>query len=96
MNINEIANIEHCTVTERLNGKMYMITANDGYLIHLDNNVSDTKNVWKKIVILNADSDFSIVQILPENEIPDQEDEPEQITEEDYAEAGKILLGVSE
>ena len=71
MTVYEIPNIEHCTVTERLNGAMYMIVAHEGWYIHLHNGVEDTQNVWSTVVILNADEDFSIVEIKAEADLPE-------------------------
>ena len=69
MTVYEIPNIEHCTITERLNGRVYQIVTNDGWYIHLRNGVEDTQHVWTTIVILNADEDFSIVEIRPEADL---------------------------
>lgn len=84
MTVYEIPNIEHCTVTERLNGTAFMIVANEGWYIHLNDGVEDTANVWKGAVILFDDYDFTKVIILPEAELPedaeicgDTTDEPE-------------------
>lgn len=71
MTVYGIPNIEHCTVTERLNGQMFQITTHEGWYIHLHNGVEDTQNVWKTVVILRADSDFSIVEIRAEADLPE-------------------------
>lgn len=74
MTVYDIPNIEHCTVIERLNGTVYMITANDGWYIHLNNGVEDTQNVWTTVVILYDDEDFSIVEIRAEADLPENDD----------------------
>jgi hypothetical protein len=72
MTVYEIPNIEHCTVEEIGNpAVMYRITANEGWYIHLNNGIEDTANVWKTVVAINARIDMSIVQIVPESELPE-------------------------
>lgn len=71
MTVYEIPNIGNCTVTERLNGTMYMIVANEGWYIHLDNGVEGGENIWKGAVIIDADYDFTKVTIIPEAELPE-------------------------
>lgn len=71
MTVYEIPNIEHCTVTERLGGRMYQIVTNEGWYVHLHNGVEDTQNVWKTAVILNVDEDFSIVEIRAFADLPE-------------------------
>lgn len=71
MTVYEIPNIDHCTVTPRLNGAMYMIVANEGWYIHLDDGVEDTANVWKGAVIISASYDFTKVIIAAEADLPE-------------------------
>lgn len=71
MTVYEIPNIEHCTVTERLNGTMYMIVANEGWYIHLNDGDETTANDWKGAAILRTDYDFSQVEIRAEADLPE-------------------------
>lgn len=71
MTVYEIPNINHCTVEEMASGRMYRVTANEGWYIHLNNGIEETENVWKTVVILNATIDMSIVQIVPASELPE-------------------------
>ena len=71
MTVYEIPNIEHCTVEAVASGRMYRITSNEGWYIHLNNGIEDTVNVWKTVVILQATYDFSIVEIRPFAELPE-------------------------
>ena len=71
MTVYEIPNIEHCTVTPVANGNMYLITTHEGWWIHLHNGVEDTVNVWKGAVALQASTDFSIVEIRAEADLPE-------------------------
>lgn len=83
MTVYEIPNIEHCTVTEKANGLMYLIQAHEGWYIHLNDDVEDTANLYKRSVGLSVSYDFSLVQIIPESELPTDaeiagvEDKPE-------------------
>lgn len=70
MTVYDIPNIEHCTVTERLNGQMFQITTHEGWYIHLNNGIEGGENLWKTVVILRADSDFSIVEIRAFEDLP--------------------------
>ena len=70
MTVYEIPNIEHCTVTPRLNGAMYMITTNEGWYLHLNDGWEETAHDWKTVAILNADYDFSQVEIRAEADLP--------------------------
>ena len=70
MTVYEIPNIEHCTVTP-VGTVGYRITAHEGWYIHLHNGVEDTVNVWKGAVILPATTDFSIVEIRAEADLPE-------------------------
>lgn len=112
MTVYEIPNIEHVTVTPVMSGETvaaYRMTANDGWFIHLHNGVEDTQNLWKRAVILRYDYDFSTVEIRAEEDLPEGAEIagvggdaevmgtiPEMPTEEDYALAGRILLGEAE
>lgn len=70
MTINEIPNIEHCTI-EPMGTIAYRITAHEGWYIHLHNGVEDTANVWKGAVILILPYDFSTVEIRAEADLPE-------------------------
>lgn len=72
MTINEIPNIEHCTVVPVGNPAIaYRVTADEGWYIHLHNGVEDTVNIWKGAVILILPYDFSIVEIRAEAVLPE-------------------------
>lgn len=71
MTVNEIPNIEYCTVEPMVNGTMLRIIANEGWYIHLDDGYEDTANVWKGAVIIRANYDFTKVIIVPEAELPE-------------------------
>lgn len=65
MSVYELQNV---TVTERLNGAMYQIVANDGWCIHLPEH---EEGLYKRAVILQATYDFSTVQIINVNDLPE-------------------------
>lgn len=69
MTVYEIPNIEHCNV-ELFSTLGYRITAHEGWYIHLNNGVEDTQNVWKTVVILWNNYDFSTVEIRSEADLP--------------------------
>ena len=71
MTVYEIPNIEHCTVTERVGGRMFMIVANEGWYIHLNDGDENTMHDWKGAVILQATYDFSQVEIRAEADLPE-------------------------
>lgn len=76
MTVYEIANIEHCTVDPLLRNGIgeviaYTITSNDGWYIHLNDDVDDTVNVWKTAVVLPVSYDFSIVDIRAFEDLPE-------------------------
>lgn len=101
MTVYEIPNIEHVTVTPVMSGEtliMYRLRANEGWYIHLHDDVEDTMNLWKRSVVLPVNYDFSIVEIRAEEDLPEDSEIAgvEPPTEEEYAAAGKILLGVTE
>lgn len=70
MTVYEIPNIEHCDVTMPTS-RRYLITAHEGWYIHLNNGVEDTANVWKGAVGLMVDYDFSLVEIRAEADLPE-------------------------
>lgn len=75
MTVYEIPNIEHCTVDPVLRtgtGETigYTITSNDGWYIHLNDDVEDTVNLWKTVVILPVSYDSSIVYIRAFEDLP--------------------------
>lgn len=71
MTVYEIPNIEHCTIEEIGSPAiMYRIRSNEGWYIHLNNGVEDTVNVWKTVVALLANDDFSMVEIRAEADLP--------------------------
>lgn len=72
MSVYEIPNIEHCTVEEIGNpAVVYRIRSNEGWYIHLNDDVEDTQNIWKTVVALLATTDFSIVEIRAEADLPE-------------------------
>lgn len=72
MTIYEIPNIENCTVTPIGNPPViYKVTANAGWYIHFNDGVEETANHYKTVVGLNANYDFSLVEIVPESELPE-------------------------
>lgn len=72
MTVNEIPNINNCTIEEIGSPAfMYRITSNEGWYIHLNDSDEVSANHYKTCVILRTDYDFSIVQILPESELPE-------------------------
>ena len=72
MTIYEIPNIEHCNVRTIGNPVvMYRVTANEGWYIHLNDGVEDTENIWKGVVGLPVNYDFSLVEIRAEADLPE-------------------------
>ena len=69
MTVYEIPNINHCTVEEVANGRMYRIIANEGWYINV--NVEGNENLYKGAVALLSTFDFSLVTIVPESELPE-------------------------
>lgn len=63
-----VYDLQHVTVTERLNGAMYMIVSDEGWYIHLPQH---NPYVYKTVVILEAAYDFSTVQIVAEKDLPE-------------------------
>jgi hypothetical protein len=82
MTVYEIPNIEHCDI-EPVGTLGYRIRSHEGWYIHLNDDVEDTANVWKTVVVLLANMDFSIVEIRAEADLPEgaeicgDNDEPE-------------------
>lgn len=72
MTVYEIPHIEHCSV-EPIGSPavMYRIISNDGWYIHLNNGIEDTENVWKGAVALLPATDFSMVEICAEADLPE-------------------------
>lgn len=71
MTINEIPNIEHCTVTPVGDPAFaHKFVTNKGWYIHLDDGDEGTENVWKTVVILRTDYDYSQVIICAEADLP--------------------------
>ena len=71
MTVYDIPNIEHCTVTPKANGAMYLIQSHDGWYIHLNDGVEDTENIWKTSVGLSANYNFAQVEISAEADLPE-------------------------
>ena len=68
MTVYEIPNIEHCTVTPKANGGIFLIVTNDGWVIKLP---TYEENEYSTAVGLLATFDFSTVQILPVSSLPE-------------------------
>ena len=68
MTVYEIPNIEHCTVTSMVNGGMFRIITNDGWVISLPDY---EENTYSTAVVLRNTFDFSTVQILPVSSLPE-------------------------
>ena len=71
MTVYEIPNIENCTVESMAGGRMFRITANEGWYIHLNDGDEETANYYKTVVALLATYPFEQVQIIPESELPE-------------------------
>ena len=71
MTVYDIPNIEHCTVTPMASGRMFKIETNEGWYIHLNDGDVETENIWKGAVILPTAYDFSMVEIRPFAELPE-------------------------
>ena len=71
MTVYEIPNINHCTVTPKANGGMYLIVANEGWYIHLNDGDEETANLYKGAVALLATYPFEQVQIIAEADLPE-------------------------
>ena len=70
MTVYEIPNIEHCTVELVASGRMYKITSEPGWYLHLNDGDPETANQYKGIVVLFTTYDFSLVQIVAEADLP--------------------------
>lgn len=70
MTVYEIPNIEHCDVSP-VGTLGFRITAHEGWYIHLNDGDPDTANIWKGAVILLANTDWSIVEIRAEADLPE-------------------------
>lgn len=84
MTVYEIPNIEHCTVEEIGDPVvMYRITSDDGWYIHINDGVEETANLYKTCVALRYNHDWSDVQIIAAEDLPEGaeiagvEDKPE-------------------
>lgn len=71
MTVYDIPNIEHCIITPRLNGQMFMITTNEGWFIHLNDGHEETKDYWSTIVILKNNYPWEQVEIRAEADLPE-------------------------
>lgn len=74
MTVYEIPNINNCTVTPVMSGETvlgYRIVSNEGWYIHVNNGVEGNENLYKTAVLLTANYDFSLVEIVPESELPE-------------------------
>lgn len=72
MTVYEIPNIEHCTVTPTGNPVVgYLIVANEGWYIHLNDGDEETANLYKGAVGLLATYPFEQVQIVAKADLPE-------------------------
>ena len=71
MTVYEIPNIEHCTIESVASGRMFRITAHEGWYIHLNDGDEETANVYKGAVALRAEYPFEQVEIIPASELPE-------------------------
>lgn len=69
MTVYDIPNIEHCTVTPI--GSAFKIVTHDGWYIHLNDGDEETANIWKGAMVLLASTDWSIVEIRAEADLPE-------------------------
>lgn len=60
--------LPHVTVTPKANGGMFLIQADEGWCIHLPEH---DEGVYKRSVGLPATYDFSTVQIIDVNTLPE-------------------------
>lgn len=75
MTINDIPNIEHCTVEPFVSSTTgnilgYEVTAHEGWYVHFNDGVEDTANIYSVYVLLPVSYDFSLVEIVPASELP--------------------------
>ena len=68
MTVYEIPNIENCTVTPLVNGGIFRIITNEGWVIKLP---EYEENEYSTAVGLRNTYDFSTVQILPVSSLPE-------------------------
>lgn len=68
MTVYDIPNIENCDVVAMVNGKMFKIITHEGWVISLP---YYEENNYTTAVILQDSFDFSVVQILNINELPE-------------------------
>lgn len=72
MTIYEVPNIEHCRVEEIGDPVFfYRLFANDGWYIHLNDGDEETANLWKTVTGIGVNQDLTIIQIVPESELPE-------------------------
>ena len=65
-------NIEHCTVEPIVNHNViYMVIAYYCWYIHLNDGNEEFENVYKGAVALNANYDFTQVEIVPDSDLPE-------------------------
>lgn len=69
MTVYDIPNIEHCTVIPF--GNAIKLKTESGWYIHLNDDVEDTTKLWKTVVILRTDYDWSLVEIRAEADLPE-------------------------
>lgn len=70
MTVYEIPNIDHCDVSP-VGTLGFRITAHEGWYIHLNDGDEETANIWKGAVILLSTTDWTIVEIRAEADLPE-------------------------
>ena len=74
MTVYEIPNINNCTVTPITSGGTvlgYRIITNEGWYIHYNDGNEESANHYKTAALLLATYNFSLVEIIPESELPE-------------------------
>lgn len=74
MTVYEIPNIEHCDVTP-VGTLGFRIISHEGWYIHLNDGDEETANIWKGAVVLLANTDWTIVEIRAEADLPEGADQ---------------------
>lgn len=71
MTIYDVPNIEHCYVRPLGDPVIgYRIEAHEGWYIHINNGIEETKNWWKTVIGVRTDFDFSLIDIRAEADLP--------------------------
>lgn len=72
MTVFEVPNIEHVTVTAVGSPAVaYRLNAHDGWWLHLNDDVEDTVNLYKKAMVLMVNRDWSQLEVVAEADLPE-------------------------